>query len=313
MVKKPKRTSKMLALLMAVVMTVGSVPTTTFAADSPSIGASSSSSTIIDDPVSGTTGSGWDNIDSGTGTPVTPPDDGEDGPANPPEGGDEGGEETPETPVTPPEGEGDGEDPENPVTPPEGGEDEEDPVTPPADGEGNTDGSVVPPEGEGTEGEIPLTPIQPSTPAINGTELPWAANFAAYAEATMGMPTLYIAGDAGGGKVEFTPYSWGVPGGDGTNMIWMGSKPNGDGYFFGDVYRSTYDGADSFCGEFNGKMPGGNYTRGEEGSNEQIKKILASYEKSSKSKADYIAAQTFIWAELLNTTVTHWGSDTKIA
>lgn len=72
MVKKPKRTSKMLALLMAVVMTVGSVPTTAFAANSSSIGASSSSSTIIDDPLSGTTGSGWDNIDSGTGTPVTP-------------------------------------------------------------------------------------------------------------------------------------------------------------------------------------------------------------------------------------------------
>ena len=43
MVKKPKRTSKMLALLMAVVMTVGSVPTTAFAANSSSIGASSSS------------------------------------------------------------------------------------------------------------------------------------------------------------------------------------------------------------------------------------------------------------------------------
>ena len=43
MVKKPKRTSKMLALLLAVVMTVGSVPTTAFAANSSSIGASSSS------------------------------------------------------------------------------------------------------------------------------------------------------------------------------------------------------------------------------------------------------------------------------
>ena len=47
MVKKPKRTSKMLALLMAVVMTVGSVPTTAFAANSSSIGASSSSLEVL--------------------------------------------------------------------------------------------------------------------------------------------------------------------------------------------------------------------------------------------------------------------------
>lgn len=315
MVKKPKRTSKMLALLMAVVMTVGSVPTTAFAANSSSIGASSSSSTIIDDPLSGTTGSGWDNIDSGTGTPVTPPDDGESEPTNPPEGEGEGegGEETPETPVTPPEGEGDGEDPENPVTPPEDGEDGEDtenPVTPPTGGEGNTDGSIVPPEGEGSEGEIPLTPIEPSTPAINGTELPWAANFRAYAEATMAQPMPLIAGDEGGGKVTFTHYGWGDPSGSGggMNAVWMGSEPNGSGYYFADVYRTTYDGADAFCGEFNGQMPGGNYVRGAEGQDEQIKKIIASYEASSKGKGDYIAAQALIWAELLGTTVNYWGT-----
>ena len=303
--------SRILALLMAALMAVTSAPITAFAAEpsEPTI----QSTSIIDDPVSGTTGSGWDNIDGGSSKPETTPEPDENKPVTPPEGE-----------VTPPEGEGDkessskpegetegessstpdveGEDPENPVTPPEGGETPENPVVPPAEGE-NT--NPLP------EGEVPLTPLEPAapaTPAINGTELPWAANFAAYAEATMAMSAPYIAGDAGGGKVTFTHYGWGVPGGDGTNMIWMGSKPNGDGYFFGDVYRSTYDGADSFCGEFNGQMPGGNYTRGEEGSNEQIKKILASYEKSSKSKADYIAAQTFIWAELLNTTVTHWGA-----
>ena len=311
MKKRSKMPSRILALLMAALMAVTSAPITAFAAEpsEPTI----QSTSIIDDPVSGTTGSGWDNIDGGSSKPETTPEPDENKPVTPPEGE-----------VTPPEGEGDkessskpegetegessstpdveGEDPENPVTPPEGGETPENPVVPPAEGE-NT--NPLP------EGEVPLTPLEPAapaTPAINGTELPWAANFAAYAETTMAMSAPYIAGDAGGGKVTFTHYGWGVPGGDGTNMIWMGSKPNGDGYFFGDVYRSTYDGADSFCGEFNGQMPGGNYTRGEEGSNEQIKKILASYEKSSKSKADYIAAQTFIWAELLNTTVTHWGA-----
>ncbi len=359
MKKRSKMPSRILALLMAALMAVTSAPITVFAAE-PSEPMIQSTSSIIDDPVSGTTGSGWDNIDGGSSKPETTPEPDENKPVTPPEGE-----------VTPPEGEGDkepsskpegetegensstpeveGEDPENPVTPPEGGETPEKPVVPPAEGEntnplpegevpltplepaapatpaingtepegGETpEKPVVPPaEGENTnplpEGEVPLTPLEPAapaTPAINGTELPWAANFAAYAEATMAMSAPYIAGDAGGGKVTFTHYGWGVPGGDGTNMIWMGSKPNGDGYFFGDVYRSTYDGADSFCGEFNGQMPGGNYTRGEEGSNEKIKKILASYEASGKSKADYIAAQTFIWAELLHTTVTHWGA-----
>ena len=317
MKKRSKMPSRILALLMAALMAVTSAPITAFAAEpsEPTI----QSTSIIDDPVSGTTGSGWDNIDGGSSKPETTPETDENKPVTPPEGE-----------VTPPEGEGDkepsskpegeaegessstpeveGEDSENPVTPPEGGETPENPVVPPAEGENA--------EGDGTttplpEGEVPLTPLEPAAPAepvINGTELPWASNFAAYAEATMAMPAPYIAGDAGGGKVTFTHYGWGVPGGGGTNAIWMGSAPNGSGYYFADVYRSTYDGADSFCGEFNGKMPGGNYTRGEEGTNEQIKKIIASYEASGKNKGDYIAAQALIWAELKNTTVTHWGA-----
>ena len=225
MKKRSKMPSRILALLMAALMAVTSAPITAFAAE-PSEPTIQSTSTIIDDPVSGTTGSGWDNIDGGSSSPETTPETDENKPVTPPEGE-----------VTPPEGEGDkepsskpegeaegessstpeveGEDSENPVTPPEGGETPENPVVPPAEGENA--------EGDGTttplpEGEVPLTPLEPAAPAepvINGTELPWASNFAAYAEATMAMPAPYIAGDAGGGKVEFTPYSWGVPGGGG--------------------------------------------------------------------------------------------------
>ena len=211
---------------MAALMAVTSAPITAFAAE-PSEPTIQSTSTIIDDPVSGTTGSGWDNIDGGSSSPETTPETDENKPVTPPEGE-----------VTPPEGEGDkepsskpegeaegessstpevgGEDPESPVTPPEGGETPEKPVVPPAEG-GNAggDGTTTPLP----EGEVPLTPLEPAAPAIpviNGTELPWAANFAAYAEATMAMPAPYIAGDAGGGKVTFTHYGWGVPGGDGT-------------------------------------------------------------------------------------------------
>lgn len=218
MKKRSKIPSRILALLMAALMAVTSAPITAFAAEpsEPSI----QSTSIIDDPVSGTTGSGWDNIDGGSSSPETTPETDEDKPVTPPEG--EGDKE----PSSKPEGETEGENsstpevegknPEKPVIPPEGGETPEKPVVPPAEG-GNAggDGTTTPlPEGEAPL--TPLEPVAPATPTINGTELPWAANFAAYAEATMAMPAPYIAGDASGGKVEFTPYSWGVSGGGGT-------------------------------------------------------------------------------------------------
>ena len=219
MKKRSKMPSRILALLMAALMAVTSAPITVFAAE-PSEPMIQSTSSIIDDPVSGTTGSGWDNIDGGSSKPETTPKPDENKPVTPPEG------EEDKEPSSKPEGETEGEnsstpevggeDPESPVTPPEGGETPEKPVVPPAEG-GNAggDGTTTPLP----EGEVPLTPLEPAAPAIpviNGTELPWAANFAAYAEATMAMPAPYIAGDAGGGKVEFTPYSWGVSGGGGT-------------------------------------------------------------------------------------------------
>ena len=327
MKKRSKMPSRILAFLMAALMAVTSAPITAFAADS-SESMFQSTSTIIDDPISGTTGSGWDNIDGGSNT--TPPDEGKgdnESSSKPEDGNESGNSSTPgdgednNSSSTPEDGNGNG----NTSSTPEGGdednssssvpEEEENDNTSPAPDGGEENGSSSIPEDNGsvdaddlngTDNTQPVVP--PADGVINGTELPWAANFKAYAEATMSQPVLFAAGDEGGGSVEFTHDGWGVPGGGGTNAIWMGSAPNGGGYYFADVYRSTYDGADSFCGEFNGKMPGGNYTRGEEGTNEQIKKIIASYEASGKNKGDYIAAQALIWAELKNTTVTHWGT-----
>ena len=91
----------------------------------------------------------------------------------------------------------------------------------------------------------------------------------------------FAAGDAGGGTVTSEIYSWGVSGGDGSNSIWMGSEPGGNGYYFADMYPVTYDGSTAFCGEFNGRRPGGNYVNSGEGNNEKIKQIIASYEASS--------------------------------
>lgn len=314
MVKKPKQASRVLAFLMAAIMAVGTIPTTAFAAVPANGSGVISASSLIDDPLSGTTGSGWDNIVGGSST--TPPADDSTGDASDSdvedssggeiEGNPEGETEEGTESDTDEDAEGDteGETEEGTGSDTEG-EPEEGTGS---DAEGSTEGST----NGGTEAD-PVVPPEngPTTPeTINGTELPWAANYKAYAEATMNRPMLFSAGDEGGGSVEFTHYGWGDPSGSGggMNSVWMGSQPNGVGYYFADVYRTTYDGSDAFCGEFNGQMPGGNYTRGAEGNDEQIKKIIASYEASSKSKGDYIAAQALIWAELLGTNVTYWGT-----
>ena len=77
MARKPKTASRVIALLLAAIMTLGSFPVTTYAAGT-GINDSLTSASLIDDPVSGVTGSGWDNIGlGGSNTPTeTPPEDG---------------------------------------------------------------------------------------------------------------------------------------------------------------------------------------------------------------------------------------------
>ena len=78
MARKPKTASRALALLLAAIMTIGSFQTTTYAADYGNGGSLVSASALIDDPVSGVTGSGWDNIGLGGSTTPdeTSPEDG---------------------------------------------------------------------------------------------------------------------------------------------------------------------------------------------------------------------------------------------
>lgn len=64
---------------------------------------------------------------------------------------------------------------------------------------------------------------------------------------------------------------------------------------------------DAFCGEWNGKDPGGTYSEPREGNSPRIKLILTNYYNSDKSHSAYIAAQTLIWASLMGTTVKSWG------
>lgn len=307
MAKKPKVAGRALALLLAAIMTMGSFQTTTYAAGYGGIGSLTSASAVIDDPVSGVTGSGWDNIGiGGSDTPSETPSEDED-PETPPEDGEPGDSEQPgdRDPVPPPEGgePGDGERPEDGG---DGDEIEDDPSSP-TEGEGENPGGENPPA-NGAIDAGDLNGVDDSNVPTGGTELPWVTNLRAIYEAEHASIMPFAAGDAGGGTVTSEIYSWGVSGGDGSNSIWMGSEPGGNGYYFADMYPVTYDGSTAFCGEFNGRRPGGNYVNSGEGNNEKIKQIIASYEASGKGRADYIAAQTLIWAELLGTTVTSWGA-----
>lgn len=307
MAKKPKVAGRALALLLAAIMTMGSFQTTTYAAGYGGIGSLTSASAVIDDPVSGVTGSGWDNIGiGGSDTPSETPSEDED-PETPPEDGEPGDSEQPGDgdPVPPPEGgePGDGERPEDGG---DGDEIEDDPSSP-TEGEGENPGGENPPA-NGAIDAGDLNGVDDSNVPTGGTELPWVTNLRAIYEAEHASIMPFAAGDAGGGTVTSEIYSWGVSGGDGSNSIWMGSEPGGNGYYFADMYPVTYDGSTAFCGEFNGRRPGGNYVNSGEGNNEKIKQIIASYEASNKGRADYIAAQTLIWAELLGTTVTSWGA-----
>lgn len=307
MAKKPKVAGRALALLLAAIMTMGSFQTTTYAAGYGGIGSLTSASAVIDDPVSGVTGSGWDNIGiGGSDTPSETPSEDED-PETPPEDGEPGDSEQPGDgdPVPPPEGgePGDGERPEDGG---DGDEIEDDPSSP-TEGEGENPGGENPPA-NGAIDAGDLNGVDDSNVPTGGTELPWVTNLRAIYEAEHASIMPFAAGDAGGGTVTSEIYSWGVSGGDGSNSIWMGSEPGGNGYYFADMYPVTYDGSTAFCGEFNGRRPGGNYVNSGEGNNEKIKQIIASYEASSKGRADYIAAQTLIWTELLGTTVTSWGA-----
>ena len=72
--------------------------------------------------------------------------------------------------------------------------------------------------------------------------------------------------------------------------------------------RITLGGQVAFCGEWNGAFPDGSYVQTGEGNDPVIKQILANYDNSGKSDADYAAAQAAIWAHLMGSSVASWGA-----
>ena len=133
-----------------------------------------------------------------------------------------------------------------------------------------------------------------------GTELKWAVNFEKSMEAAESTPMLFSE------RISDVTYRNVNFGSNSSEYIWFG--PVNRGYYVGIMNYIKYKGKVSFCGEFNGNAPSGSYDDGVEGRSQKIKQIIACYEASSKSNRDYIAAQAYIWAELLGTNVTQWGS-----
>ena len=96
-------------------------------------------------------------------------------------------------------------------------------------------------------------------------------------------------------------------------ILWASGEENrltfANGAYSGSpMPRITLNGKVAFCGEWNGQSPEGEYIQTGTGNNPAIKQILANYDNSGKSDADYAAAQVGIWAELMGTTIISWGA-----
>ena len=106
---------------------------------------------------------------------------------------------------------------------------------------------------------------------------------------------------AGSASPSYRIISW--AGGESNRLVFANGAYLGDG-----MPRITLGGQVAFCGEWNGAFPDGSYVQTGEGNDPVIKQILANYDNSGKSDADYAAAQAAIWAHLMGSSVASWGA-----
>ena len=107
--------------------------------------------------------------------------------------------------------------------------------------------------------------------------------------------------DFGSASPHFTIISW--AGGEENRLIFANGAYLGDG-----MPKISLNGKVAFCAEWNGVAPEGDYIQSGSGNDPAIKQILANYDNSGKSNADYCAAQAAIWAHLMGTSVVSWGA-----
>lgn len=168
-----------------------------------------------------------------------------------------------------------------------------------------TDSGTQPPEAEGNpEEEPPAGPAigepdeeKPSEEPKDDGPIHWIQQYqqAALEASRNPMPQSYSAKAAGSPSYSMIEWSGG-------NLEFA------NGAFLGSPMPKIYmDGEIAFCAEWNGQPPSGDYVQSGEGSDPAIKQILANYDNSGKSNADYAAAQAAIWAHIMGTPVSSWG------
>jgi len=167
------------------------------------------------------------------------------------------------------------------------------------------------PEVEGNpEEESPADPTigesdeetPPEAPSEGDAPIHWLQQYqqAALAASQQPQPRMRAAAKSACASPTYSMITWTAGSENGiqfANGAWLGSP----------MPKIYLDGEIAFCGEWNGEVPTGSYTQSGEGNDPVIKQILANYDKSGKSNADYAAAQAAIWAHLMGTTVVSWG------
>lgn len=169
---------------------------------------------------------------------------------------------------------------------------------PPREAEGNPEEEppAGPTIGESGEETPPEEPLEGDAPVH------WLQQYqqAALAASQQPQPRMRAAAKAACASPTYSMITWTDGSENGVqfaNGAWLGSP----------MPKIYLDGGIAFCGEWNGEVPAGSYTQSGEGNDPAIKQILANYDKSGKSNADYAAAQAAIWARIMGTTVVSWG------
>lgn len=141
------------------------------------------------------------------------------------------------------------------------------------------------------------SPVALGTSGNSTSPKHWLQQYQEWAMSQPGGMALFATGSP-----SFTPLNWGS--GQVADRV---TFANG-AFINSPLPKISMSGDVAFCAEWNGLSPSGNYTSVVDGSDSRLKQILANYDNSGKSNADYAAAQMLIWARVMGTSVSNWGT-----
>ena len=158
----------------------------------------------------------------------------------------------------------------------------------------------LPPKNESSDTEkqpIDSNPDEDLTLGASGGEKHWIQQYQEWVQGVMESPNRGRSSTP-----EFSMINWGSGAGSDAVRFANGAYVNSP------LPKIYLNGGVAFCGQFNGLTPGGSYEQIGNGSDARIKQILANFDKSGKTTADYAAAQIGIWARIMGTSITSWGT-----